>query len=93
MSNVTPNVVIENSTVRKVMGVILYSLAVLSGAASIVLSFWPELSGYGVDVTRIISTANALISFFSGIFGFAVTIPNVPKASTAPAVTTIKVGD
>lgn len=97
MSNVTPNVNISDPGTRKVIGGILYGLAILSGAASIVVGFWPELGGLGVDVTRVIATVNALVSFFSGVFGFAVTLPNVPK-SDGPVIaptnsTVIKVGD
>jgi uncharacterized membrane protein YozB (DUF420 family) len=79
MSNITPNVNISDPAARKVIGGILYALAILSGATSIVVGFWPELTALDVDVVRIISTVNALVSFFSGVFGVAVTLPNVPK--------------
>lgn len=75
----TPNVVIENPSVRKVMTVVLSTLAVLTACAAIILGFWPELSGLEPDPTRVIATVNALISFLSGVFGLAVVTPNIPK--------------
>lgn len=79
MSDITPNVVISDPGARKWVGGILYTLSILSGAASIVLGFWPELASLQPDPARIIATINALISLAAGAFGFAVTIPNVPK--------------
>lgn len=75
----TPNVVIENPSVRKVMTVVLSILAVLTACAAIILGFWPELSGLEPDPARVIATVNALISFLSGVFGLAVVTPNIPK--------------
>lgn len=75
----TPNVVIENPSVRKVMTVVLSILSVLTACAAIILGFWPELSGLEPDPTRVIATVNALISFLSGVFGLAVVTPNIPK--------------
>lgn len=79
MSN-TPNVVIENPTTRKAIGAILNGLAILSACAATVLGFWPELSGLQPDPARVISTINALVSLLTGVFGLAVTLPNIPKS-------------
>jgi hypothetical protein len=75
----TPNVVVSNPTARKVIGAALYTLALLSGIASIVLGFWPELASIEPDPSRVIATVNAIVSLLAGAFGFVVTIPNVPK--------------
>lgn len=95
MSNVTPNVNIENPRVRKIVGNILGVIAILSGATAIVLGFWPELASLPVDIARVLTTVNALVAFFSGIFQIAVTSPNVPaKSDPSPASpSVIKIGD
>ncbi len=80
----TPNVVIENPQVRRVLVLILGIVAIITACAAIVLGFWPELSGLQPDPTRIIATVNALVSFLSGAFGLGVTLPNIPKRD-APA--------
>jgi len=79
----TPNVVIENPQVRRVLVVILGVVAIITACAAIVLGFWPELSGLQPDPTRIIATVNAIVSFLSGAFGLGVTLPNIPKTATA----------
>lgn len=76
---ITPNVVISSTTARKVIGGILYGISILSGAASIVLGFWPELASLEPDPARVVATVNAIVSLVAGSFGFAVTIPNVPS--------------
>jgi uncharacterized membrane protein HdeD (DUF308 family) len=92
MSNFTPNVNIQNPTIRKAVGNVLGVVAILSGATAIVLGFWPELASLPVDIARVLTTVNALVAFFSGIFQIAVTSPNVPTSGDS-AVTTIHVGD
>lgn len=70
----TPNVVIENPTLRKRLGIALYIIAVVTGVVSFVLS--------GIDLPVDIDFWSArilgAISIISGAFGLGVTTPNVP---------------
>lgn len=75
----TPNVVIEDPNTRRNLGRILYIVSVVSAAVGLTVVTFPELSGLGVDVNRIVILANALVSLVSGAFGLGVTLPNVPK--------------
>ena len=73
----TPNVVISNPEVRRYAGAVLYIIAVLAGLAALLFGIFPELGG---DVAnRALLFVNSAVSFLSGAFGLAVTLPNVPK--------------
>lgn len=70
----TPNVVVQNPTVRKVMGVIL-------GVAAIVLPtiITFDMAADNVDFSSWTTPLMATLLFLSGLFGLTVTTPNVPS--------------
>lgn len=74
MSNETPNVVVQNPHVRKVANIIL-------GAALIVFPAAAVLDGASADLdfSQWLIPATAVTSFLAGVFGLAVTAPNVPS--------------
>lgn len=77
----TPNVVVENPKVRLYLSVILFGLSLLSALAALLFMWFPEFAG-GTDIaTRWIGFTNAVISLLSGVFGVAVTVPNIPRRS------------
>ncbi|MBK0420147.1 hypothetical protein JD276_14005 [Leucobacter sp. CSA1] len=73
--SLTPNVVVQNPTVRRVANVAL-------GVAGVVLSSAVVLDGSipEVDWSAWTNPGFALYGFLAGIFGLAVTAPNVPSA-------------
>lgn len=80
LPTLTPNAVIPSGNVRFALGATLYAVSLLTGVASIVLGFWPELASLEPDPARIIATVNAVVSLLSGAFGITVTLPNVPRS-------------
>lgn len=70
----TPNVVVANPRVRKVANVILGTALVVFPAAGVLDAASPEL-----DFSTWLVPATAVTSFLAGVFGLAVTTPNVPK--------------
>ena len=74
----TPNVVVSNPIVRKTMGVVISSAAVIVPAA-IVLDVNTPL----VDWSAWTTPAMAVTSFLAGVFGLVVTTPNVPRVTAA----------
>lgn len=75
----TPNIVIANPDIRRYAGAVLYIIAVLAGLAALLFGIFPELGG---DVAnRALLFVNSAVSFLSGAFGLAVTLPNVPKTN------------
>lgn len=71
----TPNVVIENPKVRKVLGLALYIIGVVAGLAAFVLS------GIALpfDVDFWVAKVTGAVAILSGAFGLGVTLPNIPK--------------
>lgn len=70
----TPNVVVQNPAVRRVAGIVI-------GTALIVLPSLGLIEANTVlDFSEWLPAATAVTSFLAGIFGLAVTTPNVPKA-------------
>lgn len=74
----TPNVVIGNPAIRRNAGAVLYVIAVLAGLAALFFGIFPEFGGDMAN--RALLFTNSAISFVSGAFGLAVTLPNVPKS-------------
>lgn len=73
----TPNVVISDPDVRRRAGAVLYIIAVVAGLAALFFGIFPEVGG---DIAnRALLFVNSAVSFISGAFGLAVTLPNVPK--------------
>lgn len=70
----TPNVVIADPTVRKYATAAITISSVIVGAASVLDLASPEL-----DWATVTTPASAVILFLAGVFGVAVTLPNVPK--------------
>lgn len=69
--------VIPNPDVRRYLGVTLYVISLVAAIVALFLGFFPEFGGDVVN--RALLFANGLVSFLSGAFGIAVTLPNVPK--------------
>lgn len=72
--SLTPNVVVQNPTIRRAANLVL-------GVAGIVLSSAVVLHGSipGVDWSTWTTPGFALYGFLAGVFGLAVTTPNVPS--------------
>jgi len=77
MSNadLTPNVVVQNPSVRKYAGIVL-GVALIFFPAAIVL----DVNAPGLDWSAWTTPGMAVTSFLAGVFGLAVTTPNVPRA-------------
>lgn len=71
----TPNVVVANPHVRKAANVVLGVALVLFPAAGIL-----DASSEAIDFSVWLIPATAVTSFLAGVFGLAVTTPNVPKS-------------
>lgn len=76
---ITPNVVIQNSSVRTVLTVALSVLSFLASVAALALGFFPELSDPGNVFPRVVSFVIATITLASGTYGITVIVPNIPK--------------
>jgi hypothetical protein len=70
----TPNVVIGNPAVRRAANIILGSLAIFIPAAVVIDAATPEF-----DISPYTTPAMAGLLFLAGLFGVAVTTPNVPR--------------
>ena len=71
----TPNVVVGNPYVRKVANIVLGAALIIFPAAGILDASSPEL-----DFSQWLIPATAVTSFLAGVFGLAVTTPNIPSA-------------
>jgi len=74
LPSITPNNVIRNPDVRRALGVTLYTVSILTGAAVFVLAG----IDLPVDVDFWASRILGGIAILSGGFGLGVTTPNVP---------------
>lgn len=72
--NYTPNVVVADPRVRKVANVILGVALVIFPAAAVL-----DASSPALDFSAWLVPATAVTSFLAGVFGLAVTAPNVPS--------------
>jgi hypothetical protein len=74
-SNYTPNAVVENPAVRKIVGNVL-------AVASVLLSIAVLVDGAigDIDYGNVTGPAAVIIAGLFGIFQLGVTSPNVPKA-------------
>ena len=84
MDNQTPNVVVENPTVRRIAQLILSIAGLVLSSALVLDSQIP-----GADWSTWINPAWALYGFLAATFGLAVITPNIPKVEKkveAPAV-------
>lgn len=71
----TPNVIVQNPTVRKVVGNILGVLSLVLSIATLVDGAIPQL-----EFAFITGPAAIIIAGLFGIFQLAVTSPNVPTS-------------
>lgn len=78
MSDPTPNVVVQNPSVRKVANVVIGVALIVFPAAAVLDSTSAEL-----DFSQWLVPATAVTSFLAGVFGLAVTTPNVPRGDHA----------
>lgn len=77
-SNLTPNVVVQSPKVRKVAGVVI-GVALIFFPALIVL----DVNAPALDFSAWTTPGMAVTSFLAGVFGLAVTTPNVPRGDHA----------
>ena len=80
MADLTPNVVVENPTVRRWAQVILSVVGIVLSSALVLDSQMPD-----VDWSSWINPSYALYGFLAATFGLAVISPNIPRHS-APEV-------
>lgn len=71
----TPNVVVQNPSVRKGANIVLGIAGIVIGAAVVF-----DAAAPAVDIAEITTPAAAVYGFLAGVFGLAVTTPNVPKS-------------
>jgi hypothetical protein len=76
MDNLTPNVVVENPTVRRTAQLLLSIAGLVLSSALVLDSQIP-----GVDWSAWINPAWALYGFLAATFGLAVITPNIPKVN------------
>ncbi|KRD51978.1 hypothetical protein [Microbacterium sp. Root280D1] len=69
----TPNVVVQNPTVRKAAGIVLGAAGIILGTAVVV-----DGATAAFDITEITTPITAGYLYLSSLFGLAVTVPNVP---------------
>lgn len=81
MSDLTPNVVVENPTVRKYMQIILSIAGLVLSSALVLDSQIP-----GADWSAWLNPAYALYGFLAATYGLAVISPNIPKSHTPTKV-------
>jgi len=80
VDQITPNVVVSNPNTRRKIGVGFWVASLAAGAAGLFFAFFPEAAA-GTDVpTRAVAFVNSLVSLGTGAFGFALVLPNTPKA-------------
>lgn len=70
---ITPNVVVADPHVRKVANIVLGVALVVFPAAAIL-----DATSADLDFSTWLIPATAVTSFLAGVFGLAVTAPNVP---------------
>lgn len=69
----TPNIVIGNPTVRKIINIILWSAGVILGTVIVVDGASPAF-----ELGYITGPVSAGLLYLGSAFGFAVTLPNIP---------------
>jgi hypothetical protein len=72
--NVTPNVVIESTTARKVVNVCVSTIAVILGTVIVV-----DASSPAFDLSAWTNPVSAGVLYLASVFNLAVTLPNVPS--------------
>lgn len=77
VENDTPNVVVQNPSVRKAANWVL-GVALIVFPAAAVLD-----ANSTLDFSSWLVPATAVTSFLAGVFGLAVTTPNVPRGRYA----------
>lgn len=78
MNDLTPNVVVENPTVRRWAQIILSVVGIVLSSALVLDSQMP-----GVDWSSWINPSYALYGFLAATFGLAVISPNIPRHSAS----------
>ncbi|KQQ65691.1 hypothetical protein [Microbacterium sp. Leaf320] len=71
----TPNVVVQNPTVRKTAGIVLGAVGIALGTVVVVDGAAPAF-----DLTEYTGPITAGYLYLSSLFGLAVTVPNVPAS-------------
>lgn len=79
-TSLTPNVVVQNPTVRKVANITLGVAGIVLSSAVVLDVASPEL-----DFATWTTPGLALYGFLAGVFGLAVTTPNVPSRGSHAA--------
>lgn len=70
----TPNVVIESPNIRRVVNVIISSVALVTGTAIVVDGVSPDF-----DISQLTVPVSAGLLYVASFFNIAVTLPNVPR--------------
>ena len=74
LPNETPNVVVANPTVRRYANIFLGAVGIILGAVVVA-----DASSPLFELGQYTGPAFAVYGFLAGVFGLAVTVPNVPK--------------
>jgi len=72
----TPNAVLENPSVRRVVNVVLGIIGIIIGTVTVV-----DASTAAFDLTPFTIPATVGYAYLAAIFGLAITTPNIPKHS------------
>jgi hypothetical protein len=70
----TPNVVVESPNARRVLNVIISSVALVTGTAIVVDGVSPDF-----DISQFTVPVSAGLLYVASFFNIAVTLPNVPR--------------
>ena len=70
----TPNVVISNPKVRKGINIALWSAGVILGTVIVVDGSTPAF-----ELSQVTGPISAGLLYLGSAFGFAVTLPNIPR--------------
>lgn len=72
--SLTPNVVVQNPTVRKVMAIVLGTVGLILGTTVAI-----DVTSADFDLSRYTTPAIAGWAFLQATFTLTVTVPNTPK--------------
>lgn len=71
----TPNVVVQNPTIRKGANVVLGVVGLLVGTAIVVDASTPAF-----DISAVTIPVSVAYAYLASVFGLAVTTPNIPTS-------------
>ena len=70
----TPNIVVESPATRKIINIVVSSMAVILGTTIVVDAASPAF-----DLSQFTNPISAAVLYLASVFNLAVTLPNVPR--------------